>query len=174
MRGVRPLWSAMTRSILSAILALSMALPLVAQTPSAVRVGTVTAPLPPGARVPARPGARGDFGGTFVQLDDRLTVELAALPPSHLSLWAYVDSIVVARNRAADPDWQLDPPIRRDVAGRAAWVLHPPCGDCDATEVYLDFPGTRLVASWGVDGLGAHTAEDRNAAAWALVAALHP
>ncbi len=164
----------MHRSSSLAVLAFAIILPASAQTPGAVRIGTVTASLPPGAAVVSRPGARGSFGGTFVQLEDRLTVELAALPASRTPLRAYVDSIVASRNAEADPDWRLAPPTSRDIAGRTAWVLRPACGDCDATEVYLDFPGTRLVASWGVDGLEGRTVQERNSAAWALVESLRP
>ncbi len=127
--------------------------PVAAQLPHEIRVGSVRAPLPPGAKVVPHPHGAGRFGGTRVRLEDRLTVELAALPASATPLQAYVDSSATSRNAKLRPTWHLEPPRSLVVAGRTAWVLHPRCGDCDAVEAYLDFPGTRLVVAWGVDGL---------------------
>lgn len=158
------------------LLAIMFSLPRgpAAQAPREIRIGSVEARLPPGARVVPHPHGRGRFGGTRVQLEERLIVELAAVPASGLPLKAYVDSLAVARNAHLRPAWQLQPAAPLTIAGRTAWVLRPRCGDCDAVEAYLDFPGTRLVVAWGVDGLEALTAAQRHALAWRFVSALRP
>lgn len=158
------------RSILRSLFPASCSLLLAAsQTPTSVTVGSVVVPLPPGAVVVPHPHGRGHFGGVRVRLEERLVVEVAALPPSALPLREYLDSLVRSRNARARPAWRLAPPVARQVAGGIAWVLRPTCGDCQAVEVYLDFPGTRLVADWGVDGIEPLTAAQRHALAWAFV-----
>lgn len=139
------------------------------QSTDTILVGTVTLPLPAGAVVVPHPHGHGHFNGIRVELEERTIVEVAALPPSTLPLRAYLDSMVQARNTRARPAWRLAPPEPLRVAGRTAWVLRPTCGDCQAVEVYLDFPGTRLVADWGVDRIGDLTPEQRHALAWAFV-----
>lgn len=131
-------------------------------------------PLPPGAFVVPHPHGHGVFGGTRIRLEDRLTVEVAARPASPRVLRAYMDSVVARRNAELRPAWQLEPPQARAVGGRTAWVLRPHCGDCEAVEAYLDFPGTRLVVAWGVDGLDGLTVAQRHALAWRFVASLRP
>lgn len=148
--------------------------PAAAQRSVEVRVGSVIVPLPAGAAIVPHPHGQGLFGGTRIRLEERLTVEVAVLPASTQPLSAYMDSIVAARNATAKPAWRLQPAVARRVGGRTAWVLRPTCGDCEAVEVYLDFPGTRLVAAWGVDGIEPLTAERRHAIAWEFVASLHP
>ena len=140
-----------------------------AQAPDPLAVGTVRVPLPAGAVVVPHPHGHGHFSGIRVRLEERTIVEVASLPHSSLPLRAFVDSIVRARNAQARPAWRLAPPEARSVAGRTAWVLRPTCGDCQAVEVYLDFPGTRIVADWGVDRIGDLTPEERHALAWAFV-----
>lgn len=160
-------------TLLAVLVALS-ALPAAGQPVTDVRVGSAVVPLPGGAVIVPHPHGKGLFGGIRIRLEERLTVEVAALPPSPRPLAAYVDSIVAARNATAKPAWRLRPAVPRRVGGRTAWVLRPTCGDCEAVEVYLDFPGTRLVAAWGVDGIEPLTAAQRHALAWKLVASLHP
>lgn len=163
------------RSILrTLIISLGLFTVVAWQTPAMIQVGTVAAPLPAGAVVVPHPHGQGHFAGLRVKLEERLIVEVAALPHSELPLRDYVDSLRVARNARARPAWRLAPAEPRDVAGRTAWVLHPTCGDCQAIEVYIDFPGTRIVADWGVDGLDPHTAPERHAMAWSFVETFRP
>lgn len=139
------------------------------QAPATLEIGAVEVPLPAGAVVVPHPHGHGHFSGVRVELEERTIVEVAALPPSALPLREYLDSLVESRNARARPAWRLAPPEERFVAGRTAWVLHPTCADCQAVEVYIDFPGTRLVADWGVDRIGTLTPEERHAIAWAFV-----
>ena len=166
----RPLVGDPVRSI---VLSISSAAFLLAasstQSADTILVGTVTVPLPAGAIVVPHPHGHGHFNGVRVQLEERTIVEVAALPPTALPLRVYLDSMVRSRNARARTAWRLAPPEPRLVAGRTAWVLHPTCGDCQAVEVYLDFPGTRLVADWGVDRIGDLTPDQRHALAWAFV-----
>lgn len=158
------------RSILPPLSAAILLLTVPAfQGPATLEVGTVRVPLPAGAVVVPHPHGHGHFNGVRVQLEERTIVEVAALPPSALPLREYLDSLVRSRNAHARPAWRLAPPEPRRVAGRRAWVLHPTCGDCQAIEVYLDFPGTRLVADWGVDEIPPLRAPERHALAWAFV-----
>lgn len=145
-----------------------------AQVEPELRVGTVLVRLPPDAQVVAFPHEQSRLGGTRVRLEERLTVELAAVPGPPVPLKAFVDSIVATRNAHLPTAWHLHPPEARMVGGRTAWVLRPRCGDCEAVEAYLDFPGTRLVVAWGVDGLEALTVRQRHALAWRFVATLRP
>lgn len=156
------------RPVCSALLCLT--LPAV-QAPASITVGSVRIPLPAGAVVVPHPHGHGHFSGVRVQLEERLIVEVAALPAATRPLREYLDSLVKSRNARARPAWRLRPPEPRRVAGRDAWVLRPMCGDCQAVEVYLDFPGTRLVADWGVDGLPPLTHTERHAIAWEFVEA---
>jgi hypothetical protein len=145
-----------------------------AQGARQIQVGAVRVPLPPGAEVVPHPHGRSRFGGIRVRLEERLTLELAVLPASATPLQAYVDSLARARNAHLRASWHLEPATAAAVAGRTVWVLRPRCGDCDAVEVYLDFPGTRLVVDWGVDGLEALTVAQRHALAWRFIASLRP
>jgi hypothetical protein len=146
--------------------------PAAAQLSHEVRVGSVRVPLAPGAMVVPHPHGQGRLGGTRVRLEDRLTVELAARPASPTPLMAYVDSVVASRNAGLRPAWRIDPPTALIVAGRTVWVVRPRCGDCDAVEAYIDFPGTRLVVAWGVDGLEGLTIAQRHALAWRFIETL--
>ncbi len=142
--------------------------------PGDLVLGTARLTLPPGVSRWTKPGAQTAFGGTLVAIDSQVFVELAVLPPTALPLRPYLDSVVAARNARLDPDWQLAPAESTRVGERPAWQLQPACGDCEATELYLEVGGTPLVAAWSVDGLTGHPREHDNAAVLALVAAIRP
>ena len=143
------------------------------QSPRDLKFGKAVLTLSAGAAVANRPGAHGAFGGTLIDLGPRMTVEVARLGTATGSLRQFVDSAVKARNAQLDAKWPRLIAMDTVVGKRRVMVLHPACGDCEATEVYLDVAGERLVASWGVDGLGARTIDERNAAGWRLVAGVH-
>ena len=145
-----------------------------AQGPAAVSVGEVAIPLPPDAQVVPHPHGGGRYHGTRIRLEERLTIEVAALPDTATPLEQFVDSLVSARNVGADASRRLAAPERQQVGGRSVWVLHPACGDCESVEAFLDFPHTRVVVAWGVDGLPPLSTDQRHALAWSFVASLHP
>ena len=145
-----------------------------AQGPAALSVGEVAVPLPAGAQVVPHPHGTGRYHGTRIRLEERLTIEVATLPDTATPLEQFVDSLVAVRNLGVDAARRLRAPERREIGGRVAWVLHPGCGDCQSVEAFLDFPHTRVVVAWGVDGLPPLSADERHALAWAFVASLHP
>lgn len=144
------------------------------QAPTEIRIGAVAAPIPEGAILAPHPHGEGRYHGTRIRLEERLTIEVAALPDTSTPLDRFVDSLIVARNIGVPPTRRLGAPERRQVGDRVALVVHPRCGDCQSVEAFLDFPHTRVVVAWGVDGLPPLSAEARHALAWAFVASLHP
>ena len=142
-------------------------------TGSQVTVGNLHFPLPPGASVVHRAGAHPEFGGTLIDLDERMTIEVAVIPKTPQSLRQYVDSVVAFRNAHLEPGWRLARATDTLVSGRQVLVLHPVCGDCQATELYSEVVGQRFVVAWGVDGLGSRSIEQRDRAGWDAVAGIH-
>ena len=162
------------RSILILLCTLLLLPACTPRTTATIDVGTVRLTLPRGAVVVPHPHGHGHFSGIRIRLEERVIVEIAALPPSPLPLREYVDSLVRSRNAHARPAWRLAPPTAVQIAGRSGWLLRPTCGDCQAVEVFLDLPGTRLVADWGVDGIPPLTVAERHALAWAFLDTLEP
>ena len=144
------------------------------QAPDEIQVGAVAAPLPAGAMLAPHPHGEGRYHGTRIRLEERLTIEVAALPDTSTPLKEFVGHLVAARNARSPVRRQIRAAEPRLVGDRVAWVVHPGCGDCESVEAFLDFPHTRVVVAWGVDGLPPLSADERHALAWAFVASLHP
>ena|SRR5690242_5360816 len=151
---------------------MGMASPL-DQAPRELTFAKARLTLPPGATVGHHRGARGRFGGTFIDIDPRMTVEVARLGVAEGSLREFVDSAVTGRNGQLNSRWPRLVALDTVAGTRRVVVLHPACGDCEDTEVYLDVAGERLVATWGVDGLGGRTVDQRNSSGWQVVAGFH-
>jgi hypothetical protein len=76
---------------------------------------------------------------------------MSAPPGSSLSAW--VDSLRTARNKILNKDIaQLDPPTPRTVGTLPGLQLLPFCGDCEATEVYVQTDSFRVAFEYSLEG----------------------
>ncbi len=81
-----------------------------------------------------------------------LRLGVARLPAGSASRFvAFVDSIRRFRNESLNPDWRMAPASLLRVSRYSALELRPDCGDCDAHEVYIALPQTRLVFSFSLE-----------------------
>ena len=81
-----------------------------------------------------------------------LRLAVARLPGGPASRFvAFVDSIRRSRNASLNPDWRMAPASALQVSHYSALELRPDCGDCDAHEIYVALPQTRLVFSFSLE-----------------------
>ena len=81
-----------------------------------------------------------------------LRVAVARLPTGPASqLVQFVDSIRRSRNESLNPDWRMVPASPLLVSHFPALELRPDCGDCEAHEVYVALPRTRLAFSFSLE-----------------------